>query len=145
VRNPFDLVITEYARNREAGTISAPQRLRRRLPGRSADFSPADVERFVRRRYEPGRVFRLIGRRPVVPVDWTVGADHIIRFEAMQDGLDEALRRVGVAERHLLPHRNPTASRADHDYRALYTDRAREVVARVYARELAQHGYSFEG
>jgi hypothetical protein len=145
VRNPFDLVITEYARNREAGTISAPQRLLRRLPGRSSDFSRADVERFVCRRYEPGRLFRLLGRRPTVPVDWTVGADHIIRFEAMQDGLDEALRRVGVTERHVLPHRNPTTSRSDRDFRVLYTDRARAVVTRAYARELSQHGYTFEG
>jgi hypothetical protein len=145
VRNPFDLVITEYARSREAGTISAPQRVLRRLPGRSADFSRGDVERFVCRRYEPGWLFRLLGRRPLAPVDWTIGADHIIRFESMQDGLDEALRRVGVRERHLLPHRNPTASRADRDYRTLYTDRARAVVERAYARELAQHGYAFEG
>jgi hypothetical protein len=145
VRNPFDLVITEYARNREAGTFSAPQRMLRGLRRGATDLTPADVERFVRRRYEPGFVFRLAGRRPFVPVDWTAGADHVIRFEAMQDGLDEALRRVGVMERHPLPHRNPTASRQDLDYRTLYTARARRIVARAYARELAQHGYSFEG
>ena len=96
IRNPFDLVLTEYARNREAGSISAPQRLLRRLPGASPDFSPRDFERFVQRRYEPGRLFRLVGRRPVVPTDWTDGADHLIRFERMQDDLDAALRTVGV-------------------------------------------------
>jgi hypothetical protein len=145
VRNPFDLVVTEYARNREAGAISAPQRALRRLPGFSADFSPGDVERFVTRRYDPGRLVRLFGRRPVVPVDWTAGADHVIRFEAMQDGLDEALRRAGVTGPHLLPHRNPTLSRKEHDYRTLYTERSRAIVARAYARELAQHGYTFDG
>ena len=41
VRNPFDLVLTEYARNREAGSISAPQRLLRRLPGASRRLQPA--------------------------------------------------------------------------------------------------------
>jgi hypothetical protein len=145
VRNPFDLVVTEYARNREAGVISAPQRILRRLPRSGADFTPADFERFVRRRYEPGQLIRLLGRRPFAPVEWTAGADHIIRFEAMQDGLDEALRRVGVTERHLLPHRNPTLSRQEHDYRTLYTPRARAVVARAYARELEQHSYTFDG
>lgn len=143
IRNPFDLVLTEYARNREAGAISAPQRLLRRL-GISSDFSAADFERFVMRRYTPGRLYRWLGRRPFVPVDWTEGADHVIRFEAMQEGLDEALRRVRVAERHQLPHRNPTPSRRDHDYRALYTPRAREIVSAAYARELEQHGYGFE-
>lgn len=143
VRNPFDLVLTEYARNREAGAISAPQRLLRRL-GVSSDFSAADLERFVARRYAPGRVYRLLGRRPFVPVDWTEGADHIIRFEDMQTGLDEALCRVGVQEPHRLPHRNPTQSRRDRDYRSLYTPRARAIVSRAYARELKLHGYPFE-
>jgi len=145
IRNPWDLVLTEYARNREAGSISAPQRLLRRLPGASPDFSPRDFERFVQRRYEPGRLFRLAGRRPFIPTDWTAGADHLIRFERMQDDLDAALRRVGVTEPHRLPHRNPTASRADRDYREVYTERARAIVGRVYARELRQHGYVFEG
>jgi hypothetical protein len=144
VRNPFDLVFTEYARNREAGAISAPQRLIRRLPGISDDFSSADFERFVVRRYAPGRLYRWLGRRPLVPVDWTAGADHVIRFERMQEGLDEALRRVGVDEPHPLPHRNPTASRRDRDYRRLYTPRARDTVIRVYAREIDRFGYSFE-
>jgi hypothetical protein len=145
IRNPFDLVLTEYARNREAGSISAPQRLLRRLPGASRDFSPRDFERFVQRRYEPGRLFRLFGRRPFVPTDWTAGADHLIRFEQMQADLDAALRKVGVTEPHQLPHRNLTASRADRDYRQVYTQRARAIVGRVYVRELRQHGYTFEG
>lgn len=144
VRNPYDLVFTEYARNREAGAVSAPQRWRRRLTGGASDFTPSDFEGFVRRRYEPSWLYRLAGRRPFVPVDWTEGADLIIRFERMQEGLDEALRRVGVAGRHRLPHRNPTTSRASMDYRSLYTGVARGIVARAYARELKQHGYSFE-
>ena len=144
VRNPFDLVLTEYGRNREAGAVSAPQRLLRRIPGLSDDFSSPDFERFVKRRYQPSAIYRLLGRRPFVPVDWTDGADHIIRFEQMQAGLDEALGKVGVSDAHRLPHRNPTASRRDQDYRRLYTERAREIVARVYARELEQQGYAFD-
>ncbi len=144
VRNPFDLVLTEYARSREAGAVSAWQRLLRRVPGVSDDFSAADFERFVTRRYAPGRLYRLAGRKPFTPLDWAKGVDHIIRFEAMQDGLDAALRRVGVHEPHPLPHRNPTSSRRDRDYRAIYTERARVVVAQAYARQLQRHGYTFE-
>jgi hypothetical protein len=144
IRNPFDLVLTEYARNREAGTISAPQRLLRRLPGASPDFSARDFERFVRRRYEPGPLTRLIGRRPFRPTDWTAGADRLIRFEHMQEDLDAALRAVGVDEPHLLPHRNPTTSRADQDYRRVYSARARDIVGRAYAGLIAAHGYRFD-
>ena len=144
VRNPYDLVLTEYARNREAGTISRAQRLRRQLPGGSEDFSAADFERFVVRRYTPNAFYRALGRKPMVPVDWSEGADHVIRFEAMQEGLDAALRKVGVSEPHQLPHRNPTQSRRDRDYRAIYTPQAREIVTRAYARELHLHGYAFD-
>jgi hypothetical protein len=79
-----------------------------------------------------------------VPVDWTAGVDHVIRFERMQEGLAEALRNVGVSEPPALPHRNPTASRGGRDYRSVYTARARRIVATAYARELSQHGYSFD-
>lgn len=145
IRNPYDLVLTEYARNREAGAISAPQRLLRRLPGSSGDFTAADFERFVRRRYTPGALYRLAGRRPFEPTDWTVGADHIIAFEDIQAGLDAALLAVGVSSRHELPHRNLTASRRHHDYRDIYGDGAREVVSHAYRRELDRFGYTFEG
>ncbi len=144
VRNPYDLVLTEYARNRETGTISAAQRLIRRLPGLSDDFSAPDFERFVVRRYAPNVAYRLLGRKAMVPVDWTAGADHVIRFEAMQAGLDGALRKVGVTEPHPLPHRNRTTSRREHDYRTMYTARARRIVAQAYARELRQHDYGFD-
>lgn len=144
VRNPFDLVLTEYARNREAGAISTPQRLLRRVPGLGDDFSSPDFERFVVRRYTPNAFYRLLGRKPFVPTDWTRGADHVIRFEQMQAGLDEALRKVGVSEPHTLPHRNPTTSRRDRDYRDVYTRRARDIVRRAYARELEQQGYAFD-
>ncbi len=144
VRNPFDLVLTEYARNREAGAISAPQRLLRRLPGSPGDFTPADFERFVKRRYAPGAIYRRFGRKPFRPLDWTEGSDFIIRFERMQEGLDEALKLVGVSRRHELPHRNPTSSRRAHDFRSIDTDAAREIVAGAYARELERDDYSFD-
>lgn len=145
VRNPYDLVLTEYARNREAGAISAPQRLLRRLPGTAGDFSSADFERFVKRRYAPGALYRLAGRTPFGPLDWTEGADHIIRFEDIQAGLDAALAAVGVPSRHELPHRNPTTSRREHDYRDIYTEASRAVVEGAYRREFERFGYPFDG
>ena len=143
VRDPYDLVFTEYARHREAGAIPAPERLLRRLGVLGSDYSPGDFERFVRRRYRPGRLLGSLGRRPFVPVDWTAGADHIIRFERMQADLDEALRKVGVTEPLPLPHRNPTSSRGERHYSELYTPASREIVTAAYQRELDRFGYTF--
>jgi Sulfotransferase family len=143
VRDPYDLVFTEYARNREAGAIPAHDRVLRRVGIMGSDQTPADFERFVRRRYAPGTLLRLLGRRPFVPVDWTQGADHIIRFERMQADLDAALRRVGIGESLTIPHRNPTTSRGDRPYAELYTPTARQIVERAYRRELDRFGYAF--
>jgi hypothetical protein len=144
VRDPYDLVLTEYARNREAGTVPAPERILRRIGLLGTEYSAADFERFVRRRYTPGPFVRLLGRRAFVPVDWTAGADHVIRFERMQADLDEALRRVGVTEPLPIPHRNPTTSRGDIHYSELYTPAARAIVEAAYRRELDRFGYVFE-
>ena len=96
IRNPYDLVLTEYARNREAGSISAPQRLLRRLPGASPDFSPRDFERFVQRRYEPGRE------------DWAGHAEEILsrstfltRLLILDDRFYYPLRKLVLAVRSL--------------------------------------------
>lgn len=145
VRDPYDLVFTEYARHREAGAIPAPDRILRRLGIIGPDHTPADFERFVRRRYAPGPLLRLLGRQPFVPLDWTEGVDHVIRFERMQADLDEAVRRVGLQERLAVPHRNPTTSRADRHYAEVYTPAARAIVERAYHRELDRFGYTFQG
>ena len=138
VRDPYDLVLTEYARNREAGAIPAHQRLLRRLGLLGGEYSAADFERFVRRRYAPGRLLRLLGRRPFVPVDWTAGTDHVIRFERMQADLDEALRRVGVTEQLVDPAPQPDRVAAGCPLlRAVYARGAGDRRTRLPARARA--------
>ena len=143
VRNPFDLVLTEYARNREAGAdlgaAAAPAppagpgrrlqpcRLRalRASPLRARAPLPA-------RRTAAVRARRLDGRR---------GPPHPLRAHAGGPRRGAAPRGGHRAAPAAAPQ--PHRLARDHDYRTLYSDRARAVVARAYARELAQHGYAF--
>lgn len=138
VRDPFDLAVTEYARSQAKLTGAGPTR---GMP----ELSKGGFERFLRRRYAPGLLQRLRGRRGRRPADFAAGADHVIRFERMQPDLDEALRRVGVTERLEIPMRNVTRARRGRDHRAFYTPAARAIVERAFADQLKRYGYRFEG
>ena len=147
VRNPFDLVVTEYARNREAGAISAPQRLLRRLPRPGARTSPRPTSSAsCAAATQPGRLFRLA--RPSALRARSTGRRAPTTSSASRPCRTASTRRcAGWASpsrtrcRTAIPRpRAATATTA-----ALYTERARAIVARAYARELEQHGYTFEG
>jgi hypothetical protein len=142
VRNPFDIVFTEFARARTHGRFVRVRRRLRGLTGRAAD-ERADFERFVERRYAPGPLLRLLGRRARVPEDWAAGADLVIRFERLQEDFDAAMRRVG-AEPVTIPPTNVTERRRGRDYREVYTQRARDIIGSVYAKQLRRYGYRFE-
>ncbi|MBA2489857.1 MAG: hypothetical protein H0V36_11175 [Chloroflexi bacterium] len=140
VRNPFDIVFTQYARGftvddgDDGDDVSA-----------RADLSPEGFERFVKRRYATGLLLRLAGRKATVPADYAEGVDFLIRFESMQRDLDAALQRAGVSQRVELPHVNATPARQGRSYRDLTTSRTRAMIERAWAVELASWGYSFDG
>ncbi|MEO7118124.1 MAG: hypothetical protein ABIZ34_04045 [Candidatus Limnocylindrales bacterium] len=136
VRNPFDLAVTEYARLRGKQARAA---------GNAVALAPVDFERFVRRRYSPGLVHRLAGRHGRVPPDFAADADHVIRFERMQEDLDALMRRIGIDGPVEIPQRNVTRARSGRDFREMYTPAARAIVERAYSSQLKRYGYSFTG
>jgi hypothetical protein len=142
VRNPFDIVFTEFARTRTHGRFVRVRRLLSRLAGGAQD-ERADFERFVERRYAPGRLLRWLGRKPRIAEDWAAGADQVIRFERLQQDFDAVMRRVG-AEPVTIPPTNVTERRRGRGYREVYTQRAREIVEAAYVEQLERYGYRFE-
>lgn len=141
VRNPFDIVFTQYARGFTVDDGDDDSDAASARP----DLSPEGFERFVKRRYATGLLLRLAGRKATVPADYAEGVDFLIRFESMQGDLDEALRRAGVSQRVELPHVNATPARQGRSYRTLTTTRTRAMIERSWAVELAGWGYSFDG
>ncbi len=144
VRNPFDLVVTEYARGIDLDAPDGTEE-RRDVDAGLPDPSPEDFERFVRRRYAPGLAKRATLRRGRgLPSDYTEGVDFVIRFERMRADLDEALRRVGVQRRVTIPLLNVTPARKGRHYRDYYTAESRSIIERVWAERLSRWGYSFD-
>lgn len=66
-------------------------------------------------------------------------ADRIVRFEDLQAGLDDVWG--GPVP---LPHHNISKKRERRPYHEFYTPKLRSWVARHYAEEIEELGYSFE-
>jgi len=139
VRNPWDRLHSAYHFLRKEG--SSPQD--REFAATLADFGSFDefvrlwvneenIERFVH--FKPQyRFLCLAGRRkPAV--------DFVGRFENLAQDYETVRARIPGAKP--LVHVNRTEDRPD--YRAEYSDEARDIVARVYRRDIAMLGYAFE-
>ncbi len=147
VRNPFDMVTTEFVRTtgtedprrRRKGTDEPPpvQAARRGPP-------PTEFEPWLEWRFGGGSRHRLRGQRYVEPPDFAAGADHVIRFERLQADFDALMARVGVKERVEIAVVNTTVGRHGRHYATFYTPGARRIVEAVYGGWIERFGYRFE-
>ena len=69
--------------------------------------------------------------------------DYVIRFENLQQGCDEACRRLGLPLQSL-PRTHSRLRPAGDDYRDYYTDFSREYVADLRRPMIAAFGYRFD-
>lgn len=93
-------------------------------------------------------VKRISARRPIdnfdiYGIDGRVVADLVIPYERLADGFAEFQARVGIPDPVTLPRVKGEHRARDADWRTLYTDETRDIVARRYAREIAAFGYRF--
>lgn len=71
-----------------------------------------------------------------------VVANVVMRYENLEQDMDGALRALGLARPGELPRAN-CGLRPEGDYRRLYTDDTRDLVASWYVNEIKEFGYSF--
>jgi hypothetical protein len=160
VRNPFDWLVTHYTRLRTiyGKMLEDPEAYEERHPEirnprmvRSIQLSlryPFDD--WIDHRFQSRRARKRLHRGPKrykkpkgLFVDYVRGADFVMRFERLEEDLNEVLRRVGAGDGGVeLPRFNVTQAR-ERDYRGYYTPKAREIVEYAYGPELERFGYSF--
>jgi hypothetical protein len=149
VRNPFDSLVSLYVKQSSVDQplLDDPASWVNRSGRRRASFKFArdhTFEEWLADRFRPSlstRIKRLpFGRRVRDP--WTEGVDFVMRFERLQDDLNEALRRAGVERQLSIPAVNVTPGR-ERNYRAYYSERSRQIVERHFHRQLDQFGYEF--
>jgi hypothetical protein len=77
-------------------------------------------------------------------LDGGLAVDRVCRYESLEDDLNAVLQELGVGRTLEVPRSNVSRDRdAASDYRSLYSDETREIVAEWYAPEITLLGYRF--
>jgi hypothetical protein len=155
IRNPFDANVSSWHRWYRKLDPSHRKHNRRFVEraGEPADRPADDIaqarrdfERWLGERYQPKLWQRVRGRyRPIYAFRWTAGSDVVLHFERLQADFDALLERLGAPDHHEIPQVNVTRKRDRRPYQDWYTPRARALVEKVFAADLAEHGYTFDG
>lgn len=148
VRNPFDLLVSRYLKrkgrfaeqpDKYRWAQDNPRILASMEAARDQDF-PDWVGGLLKRHKEKDKTV-------TGPLEYLDPADYVIRFEALQDGFDEVLHRLGVDGPIPIVKENVTSERATgaskRHYTEYYNDASRDLVARAYAPIIERFGYRF--
>lgn len=120
-RNPWDAVVSAYYWLRRNGRVDSFERF----------LAGPNVARLADRNY---RIYHIGGQ---------VAVDRVLRFERLADELAEVWRHLDLPGEPALPRAKAEARPPEAHYRDLYDDESRELVARLFARQIAELGYEF--
>ena len=140
VRNPWDRLVSAYHYLSQDSAFPQDRLWARRRLSRAPDFAG-----FMRLMAQPWTRNQIMGWRHFLPqtafleVRGQNAMDALIPFEALNDGLADAARKIGVAYKPAHVNRSRRS-----DYRAYYTDDAAALVARLYAKDIALTGARFD-
>ena len=124
VRNPFDLLVTWWLRQRRAIAEKSGHE-----PTFGEYVETVDEGTTGGPYIRDGRIFWL-------------GADEVLRYESLQEDLDRLLRRLGLPTVELVPT-NVTGEKGP--WRSYYDEGIRAVAERRFGEEAKEFGYSFSG
>lgn len=74
-------------------------------------------------------------------LDGKIAVDRIGRYETLQSDVADICRSLGISGAEIGSRNSGT--RESSDFKSLYTPRAKEIVSRMFARELEVFGYEF--
>jgi hypothetical protein len=144
IRNPYDSLVSIWSKKKnEYAELSKadPNFFGFRIPGFMDDLAFIETHSFsdwIVRTYGPAAEK---GEIQSLNKKHVAGCDEIIKFEQLQSDFDELMRKWNcpLAEISVL---NKTMSRK-RSYQEYYNEMARDVVAKVFRRDLETHGYAF--
>lgn len=148
VRNPYDLLVSRYLK-RQGRFVDQPDKYRWAQDNQKIKASMEAAQGQPFSEWVGGLLQRHKdkGRTVTGPLAYLDPADHVIRFEALQQGFDEVLGKLGVDRPIAIVRENVTVERADgaarRHYTEYYDDASRDLVARAYAPIIERFGYEF--
>ena len=150
VRNPFDSLVSIYAKRRGARDeiVGSPNHWTKRHGRRTRDARDYEYCRchtfaqWIRRRTLVPAALALLGqRRPTSNLRYAKGVDVVMRFETLQTDFDGVMEKLGHGGTEI-PVVNPTSGR-ERDYRSYYTKFTRRLIELTFAKDLKEFGYCF--
>lgn len=149
VRNPYDLLVSRYLK-RKGRFVNEPDKYRwaHENPKIKASMELAQEQSFSE--WITGQLQKQSDKGATVkgPLEYLDHADYVIRFEALQEGFDEVVRRLGIADPITIISENVTSERSagtkKSHFTDFYDDASRELVAKVYAPIIERFDYKFE-
>jgi hypothetical protein len=120
-RNPWDRAISAYFWE---------NRSKRRIP---------DFEKYLETLEREGN----LSNWPQYTIEGRIAVDEVLFYEDLQAGLRRLVERLGLPGPLELPDAKREYRKDRRPYRELYTDRARDFVARACDKEIEAFGYKF--
>jgi hypothetical protein len=140
VRNPWDRLVSAYHFLQKGGMYQGDAEwAREHLAG--YDTFGKFIDGWLTRKSIYTRVHFVPQADYLCDRSGRVEVDYVGRFEEFAASYSEICRRLEVSDR-ALSHANK--SERAKDYRAYYTNKQAERVAKLYARDIEQFGYSFD-
>lgn len=153
VRNPFDQLVSKYIKHCDRlANDPAKYPWLDGVEAASADNSFPQWLNYLSKRYDE------TDKLANGPLEFLNHADLVIRFEALQEGFDEFMRRIGVSEPLSVTEYNITKGRAEggaeapdagkvkkkkKNYTEYYDSTCVEVVEKLYEPILKRFNYHF--
>jgi hypothetical protein len=126
-RNPWDRQVSLYA-----------QRKKQYQPGKEFNFHK-DLDSLWFRCTEYVRLHNW----DIYTINNQIAVDKVVRYENLDDEISEVLSLLGISDSLKMPKRRAGYRNDGGNYRSLYCDRTRNLVARWYHREIEAFGYEF--
>ncbi len=140
VRNPWDRLVSAYHYLSQASAFPQDQEWAKKRLSSAPDFAS-----FMRLMARPWRRNQIMGWRHFLPQTCFLQVRHVnamdllIPFESLDDGLADVGARIGVK---LTPAYANRSKRGD--YRRYFSDEDAELIAHIYAKDIALTGARFD-
>ena len=76
-------------------------------------------------------------------INGRIVVNKVFKFEELNESLEEITKTAGLPEVPILPKAKAYSRKDKRNYRELLTESNKDIIAKVYAREIAYHGYTW--
>lgn len=148
VRNPFDSMVSLYIKKRDKyrPLLNDPNSWVNRSPKYARDMAYCanhSFDQWIRKVSMKRIAKRLLGAKPSLFYTYIKDMDMILRYENIQNDLNEAIRKSGNTTKAEIPVVNRTKEREKANYRSYYSSQSILLVKLAFSYDFKTFNYAF--